>query len=151
MADIVRFAVGSAWRLGEICRVTWGDLDTTRKTIIIRDRKDPREKIGNNQEVPVFADMMKIIKRQKKTEDRIFPYSEKSISTAFTRACHKLKIANLHVHDLRHEDTSRLFEAKDKNGNPRFGIPEVALCTGHKDWKMLARYTQLQAADLHRE
>lgn len=144
MADIMDFAVASAWRLGEICRVTWADMDGKQKTIIIRDRKDPREKLGNDQEVPVFADMMAIIKRQPKGDIRIFPYNESSISTAFTRACKKLGIIDLHFHDLRHEGTSRLFEAK-------YTIEQVALCTGHKDWKMLARYTQLKASDLHKK
>jgi len=143
MADIMDFAVASAWRLGEIRRVTWSDLESKHRTIIIRDRKDPREKIGNDQEVPVFPAMMKIIKRQTKGDDRIFPYNESSISTAFTRTCQKLKIVDLHFHDLRHEGTSMLFEAG-------YRIQEVALCTGHKDWKMLARYTQLKARDLHR-
>jgi site-specific recombinase XerD len=42
---------------------------------------------------------------------------------------------------LRHETASRLFEAG-------YQIPEVALVTGHKDWKMLRRYTNLKAEDL---
>lgn len=144
MHDIIDFAVASAWRLGEICRVTWSDLDTKHRTIIIRDRKDPREKIGNDQKVPLLGKAWTIIKRQSKDDDRIFPYSERSVSTAFTRACQKLKIEDLHLHDLRHEGTSRLFE-------DGYVIQEVALCTGHKDWKMLARYTQLKAKDLHRD
>ena len=44
-------------------------------------------------------------------------------------------------HDLRHEATSRLFE---KGLNP----VEVATITGHKDTKMLMRYTHLSAEDL---
>ena len=48
-----------------------------------------------------------------------------------------LAIEDLHFHDLRHEATSRLFEA----GLP---IEKVALVTGHKDWKMLKRYTHLK-------
>jgi len=143
MGDLVDFAVASGWRLGEICRVTRSDHNTRAKTIVIRDRKDPREKIGNDQEVPVFPDMLKIIKRQPKIDDRIFPYNESSISSAFTRACKKLGIIDLHFHDLRHEGISQLFEND-------YAIQEVALCSGHKDWKMLARYTQLKAKDLHR-
>ena len=42
---------------------------------------------------------------------------------------------------LRHEATSRLFE---KELNP----VEVATITGHKDTKMLMRYTHLRAEDL---
>jgi site-specific recombinase XerD len=53
-----------------------------------------------------------------------------------------LKIIDLHFHDLRHEGTSRLFEAG-------FSIEQVALVTGHKDWKMLRRYTHLKPEGLH--
>ena len=51
------------------------------------------------------------------------------------------KIVGLTFHDLRHEATSRLFE---KGLNP----VEVATITGHKDTRMLMRYTHLRAEDL---
>ena len=44
-------------------------------------------------------------------------------------------------HDLRHEATSRFFE-KGLN------VMEVAAITGHKDLRMLQRYTHLRAEDL---
>ena len=50
-------------------------------------------------------------------------------------------IDHAHFHDLRHEGTSRLFEA----GLP---IEKVALVTGHKDWRQLQRYTNLKVEDL---
>jgi integrase len=62
---------------------------------------------------------------------------------SFTRTCRDLKIEDLHFQDLRHEGTSRLFEAG-------FSIQQVALVTGHKDWKMLRRYTHLKPETLHR-
>jgi len=46
-------------------------------------------------------------------------------------------------HDLRHEGTSRLFEAG-------FSIQQVATVTGHKDWRMLRRYTNLKPENLHK-
>jgi integrase len=143
MGDIMDFAVATAWRLGEICRIEWADLNTSDKTIIIRDRKDPRNKYGNDQIVPLFVDAWKILNRQPKVSEYVFPYNEKSVSTAFTRTCKKAGITGLRFHDLRHEGASRLFEAG-------YQIPEVSLCTGHKDWAMLKRYTQLKAKDLHR-
>lgn len=54
-----------------------------------------------------------------------------------------MKIEDLRFHDLRHEGTSRLFEAG-------LSIERVALVTGHKDWRMLRRYTNLKPEDLHR-
>ena len=56
------------------------------------------------------------------------------MSKYFREGCSALGIPDLHIHDLRHEGTSRLFEA----GLP---IQEVALVTGHKDWRHLRRYT----------
>ena len=79
---------------------------------------------------------------RKNDDDRIFPHNHKSAGTAFTRACAVLGIVDLHFHDLRHEGTSRLFEAE-------LQIQQAALVTGHKDWKMLKRYTHIRPESLH--
>ena len=39
MTRIVKFAVATAMRLDEICRVEWTDLDVDRRMLLIRDRK----------------------------------------------------------------------------------------------------------------
>ena len=56
--------------------------------------------------------------------------------------CRDLDIEDLHFHDLRHEGTSRLFEAG-------FSIEQASLVIGHKDWKMLRRYTHLKPEASH--
>ncbi len=150
MGRIIKFAVASAMRQEEICRVTWSDLNTRTKMLTIRDRKDPRQKKGNDQRIPLLAvsgfDALALIEEQRairgNEDDRIFPYNHKSTSTVFTRAVKDLGIEDLHFHDLRHEGTSRLFEAG-------FEIQQVALVTGHKDWKMLRRYTHIRPEALH--
>ena len=43
---------------------------------------------------------------------------------------------------MRHEAVSSLFEAG-------WQIPEVAAVSGHKDWRQLKRYTQIDPAGLH--
>src|SRR5579862_29618 len=150
MSRIIKFAIATAMRQEEICRVTWSDLNSRTKMLTIRDRKDPREKKGNDQRIPLLGvsgyDALALIEEQRATrgneDDRIFPYVHKSAGTAFTRAIRDLEIEDLHFHDLRHEGTSRLFEAG-------FAIQQVALVTGHKDWKMLRRYTHLKPEMLH--
>lgn len=150
MASIIEFAIATAMRQEEIFRIRWADYDPGRRMVLVRDRKDPRQKTGNNQSIPLLKisgfDPVAIIEAQRLVrsdgEERIFPYHHKSAGTAFTRACRALKIVDLHFHDLRHEGTSRLFEAG-------FQIPQVALVTGHKDWKMLRRYTHLKPESLH--
>ncbi|RAK51304.1 tyrosine-type recombinase/integrase [Phenylobacterium deserti] len=150
MGRIIKFAVATAMRQEEICRVTWSDLNTRTRMLTIRDRKDPRVKKGNDQRIPLLAvsgyDAMELIEEQRacrgNEDDRIFPYCHKSAGTAFRRACRGLAIDDLRFHDLRHEGTSRLFEAG-------FTIEQVSLVTGHKDWKMLRRYTHLRPEALH--
>ena len=60
---------------------------------------------------------------------------------AWERARQRGGIDDLRFHDLRHEAISRFFEMG-------LSIPEVALISGHKDYRMLARYTHLRAEDL---
>ncbi|HVI60416.1 MAG TPA: site-specific integrase [Luteimonas sp.] len=148
MGRIVRFAIASAMRQEEICRFHCSEVDIEQRIVLLHDRKDPREKDGNDQWVPLLDltgfDALELIKAQRKhwpRGDLVFPYNSRSVGTAFRRACRALKIRNLHFHDLRHEATSRLFEAGLR-------IEEVALVTGHRDWKMLKRYTHLRPEHL---
>lgn len=149
MSRIIKFAVATAMRIEEICSITWHDIDVVNRLVTVRDRKDPRKKDGNHQKVPLLAltgfDAWELVVEQAVVTNRkgkVFPHHHKSVGTAFHRACLDLEIEDLHFHDLRHEATSRLFEAG-------LTIEKVALVTGHKDWKMLRRYTNLKPQILH--
>jgi integrase len=143
--DHIDFILSSCFRPpSEVTRLRWADLNEADKTILIRDRKDPRRKLGNNQTVPLLNGSFEIIQRQPKAGEFIFPVNGKSWSSLFPRACAKLKIEDLTLYDLRHEAISRLVESG------KYSIPEMMLVTGHKDPKQLMRYTQLRARDLHR-
>jgi integrase len=143
-ADIVRFAVATAMRRGEIVRLLWADVDRAKRMVLVRDRKDPRKKQGNDQWVPLLTRAWEVLEQQPRAEDepRIFPRDEQTVSKYFREACQALGIPDLHFHDLRHEGTSQLFEEG-------FEIQQVALVTGHKDWRNLRRYTQLSPESLH--
>lgn len=145
MPDLIRFAIATAMRAGEIIQLKWADINEEHRTIIIRDRKHPTEKQGNDQEVPLLGEAFDIAMRQPRKDEhgRIFPVTDGTISSIFPRACNKLGITDLRFHDLRHEGVSRLFEQG-------YTIEQVALVSGHRDWKMLARYLHLKAKDLHR-
>jgi len=143
--DHIDFILDSCFRPpSEIVNLRWEDLNREDRTIMIRDRKDPRKKIGNNQIVPLLGRCMEIIERQPKKGPLIFPVNGASWSSLFPRACQAHKIKNLRLYDLRHEAISRLVATN------KYSILEMMLITGHKDPKQLARYTQLRARDLHR-
>ena len=143
-ADAVQFAVVTAMRRGEIVRLRWDDLDAEKRLVLVRDRKDPRKKAGNDQWVPLLNGSWELVRAQPRVdgESRIFPIHEQTLSKYFREACVALAIPDLHLHDLRHEGISRLFEQG-------FDIPRVALVSGHKSWNNLKRYAQLRPEDLH--
>lgn len=146
MRDLVWFAVYTTMRAEEVVKLRWADYNPADRTITIRDRKDPKQKLGNHQEVPLLDEAIAIIERQPTREHEfIFPYNHRTFSSIFPRACQlsEPRIKDLRWHDLRHEGTSRLFERG-------YQIHEVAMFTGHKDWRQLRRYTQLRAKDLRR-
>ena len=146
MRDILRFCLASAMRISEVCRLRWADLNETDKTIVIRDRKHPQDKLGNDQVVPLLKASgvaFRIVKRQKRDAGRIFPYNPRTVSAYVTRACTALELRDVSLHDLRHKGISRLFEAG-------YRIEQVALVSGHRDWAMLKRYKHVRAVDLHR-
>lgn len=143
MEDIMDFAIASSRRQEEITRLAWPDLDETAMTCWVRDAKHPRQKWGNHKRFKLTREAMAIIRRQPREagEDRIFPYNSSSIGTRWRAATAACGIEDLRFHDLRHEATSRLFEAG-------YEIVEVQQFTLHESWDVLKRYTHLRPENL---
>ena len=71
----------------------------------------------------------------------ILIHSRNFAGSAWQRLVRRANIQDLHFHDLRHEAVSRFFEMG-------LTVPEVALISGHRDARMLFRYTHLRAEDI---
>jgi len=132
LVDIFHIAILTCMRASEVTRVVWADLNEREQTLIIRNRKDPRNKKGNDCKIPLCDKALEIIKKQKNDhpEDIIFPYDSRSICAAWQRVCKENNILDLHYHDLRAEGACRLFERG-------LDIVEVSKITGHKDINVL--------------
>lgn len=137
MRAIIDFAIASARREAEICRLEWLDNDAETRTGVVRDAKHPTAREGNHRRFRYTPEAWAIVEAQPRTSEYIFPYDPKSIGSAFTRACQLLRIKDLRFHDLRHEATSRLFERG-------YQIQEVAQFTLHDSWNELKRYANLR-------
>ena len=141
--DILDFSILSCMRIGEVCGLRWEDLNREHKTILIRDRKDPRKKKGNHMIAPLLGESFNIAIRQPQNCEFIFPYKSRSVSVGFQRVRNELGIEDLRYHDLRREGASRLFEQG-------YSIEEVAQVTGHRNLNILWQvYTQLFPHKLH--
>ncbi|WBA87407.1 site-specific integrase [Endozoicomonas sp. GU-1] len=136
--DVAEFAYRSCMRLNEICSLKWSDIDDHFRTIFIKQRKDPSNKHRNDQTIPFSPKALEIIKRQKRTDARVFPFKKDSVRAAWARACEKLDIDDLHFHDLRRTGLSQLVESG-------LSFEEAMVISGHKDYEQLKRYINLDA------
>jgi integrase len=136
LASIVQFAVETGMRRGEILDLRWDRIDWAASTALI-----PHTKTDKPRTIPLTPAAIQLLKRLPRAEDTVFPISANALKLAWVRATKRASIADLRFHDLRHEAVSRFFEIG-------LSLPEVALISGHRDPRMLMRYTHLHAADL---
>ena len=135
MRDIVNFALETAMRRSEILGIAQNDFDAQSKTVTLRDTKN-----GRYRTIPLSCTALEILDRRSQDET-VFTMQPDSVSQALRRACHKLELKDYRFHDLRHEAISRLFERG-------LSVPQVALISGHQDYRMLARYVHLHRFEL---
>lgn len=141
LLPIVQLAIETAMRRGELVGLRWEHIDLTRRIAHLPDTKN-----GESRTVPLSSAAIKVLRGLPRSlNGQVFPgLTTEAIKLAFVRARRNAGLEDLHFHDLRHEATTRLFE-KGLN------IMEVASITGHKDLRMLRRYTHLRAEDLARK
>ena len=130
--DLFLISILTCCRISAVCKLKWRDLDIKQKTILVRDRKNPNGSIGNHAVLPLLGDALDIILRQPETDERIFPFDSRSITSGFRRTRQKLNIPDLRYHDLRREGASRLIEMG-------YSVEETARVTGHRDLNVLWR------------
>ena len=124
-------------RRGEILNIKWQHINWTKNTLLI-----PETKTGQPRKVPLTTKAVTSLKQlEVKDLGLVFSIKADSVSQAFKRSCAIAKVNNLRFHDLRHEATTRFFELG-------LNVIEVGAITGHKDLKMLNRYTHLKAEKL---
>ena len=139
---VILFAIETGMRRGEILSLTWEGVHLGKRYVHLPDTKN-----GDSRDVPLSPQALEFLKdlpRNIRSDQVVFPLHFEALKSSWRRACSKAGINNLRFHDLRHEATSRFFE-KGLN------VMEVAAITGHKDLRMLQRYTHLRAEDLARK
>lgn len=150
LAWIVKLALYTAMRRGEILSLTKNDINLSKRVITLKDTKN-----HSVRTVPLTDNAFQTIKAALKftirhNDTKLLFYGEPgrdglrrgyTINRVWTSALERAEIENLRFHDLRHEATSRFVEAG-------LSDQEVASITGHKSMQMLRRYTHLRSEDL---
>lgn len=149
MGALVRVAIETAARLGELLSVRWTDIDLEKQVMIVRGIDGRGTKNDDAfRAVPLSRSAVVVLEELKalplSIDGRVFYWwkAADSFNKTWRRICERAGVEGLRFHDLRHEATSRLFE------KGVFDSMEVASITGHKTLQMLKRYTHLRAEDL---
>ncbi len=143
LIPLVRLAIETATRQGELCALRWDDVHLDKRVMTIRGLSGVGSKNGEIRHVPLSTaacDALRALPRTLHT-NRCFPVDQATLKVAFMRAVKRAGIADLTFHDLRHEATSRLAKTYT---NPL----ELMRVTGHKTLSMLARYYHVDAEEL---
>lgn len=147
---IVRIAIETGMRSGEITGLRTSQVDVKRRIVRLAETKNdsartvPMTKLAQSSFTCALANPLR-----PKDCDLVFfgepgrdglrrPYN---FNKAWVDIKNTLGLSDLRFHDLRHEAVSRLVESG-------FSDQEVAAISGHKSMQMLKRYTHLRAEDL---
>lgn len=145
-ALLIRFALETGARLGEMIKARWGEMSPcgTFWTIPAKHSKTKRERV-----VPFTMEARSIAQQLRELacpqDPRVFHMlkSSASVSVLFSRWMKEWGIEDLKLHDLRHEGISRLV-LRQRN----YSVYEIMDMVGHSDMKMLRRYANLRGDEL---
>ena len=138
LKDLIIIALETAMRRGELLSLLWDNVDFDKKTAHLTMTKN-----GESRDVPLSPKSIEVLKKlhQSAKHKFVFPVSDNAVRLAWERLRAKAGCPDLNFHDLRHEAVSRLFEKG-------LDMMSVASISGHKELRMLQRYTHLRAEDL---
>lgn len=144
LKPLLKFALATAMRRGELASLRWEDVDLNRKFVRLHVTKN-----GDRRDVPMSPEALEILRQLPRClSGRVFGCTEDAISMAWKKLLARARekylnelgqsadprvFADLRFHDLRHEATTRL---STKLSN----VLELSAVTGHKSLQVLKRY-----------
>jgi integrase len=160
LPSIIRLAVETAMRRGEIVGLRWEHIDLERRVAHL-----PATKNGSARDVPLSSRTVAVVQAlrdgldaKEQGQGAVFAVRPDGVTRAFERDVQRARgryeaeceetgllprdgfLVDLRFHDLRHEVTFRLAEV--------FPMHELTKITGHRDPRMLMRYYHPDVAAL---
>jgi integrase len=126
---VIQLAVETGMRRSELLAMRWEDVNLEARTVLLRNTKN-----GFLRTVPLSTVALNVIEDTPRYGTTVLSISANALRPAWERLKRRAGVSGLRFHDLRHEAVSRFFE-KGLN------VPEVAMISGHRDQRMLFRYT----------
>jgi len=141
LRPIITCALNTGMRKGEILSLKWKNIQDGKIVLEARNTKTKKQRrISINSKLQQVID---VLKSRNGFSDFVFTYGGKElkdIDNAFSKACKKAEIADLHFHDIRRTFATRLMQKK-------VDIYTISRLLGHADVKMTQRYINWQPED----
>lgn len=156
ISPIIRFALATAMRQGEIFALNWKHINKDKRTATLEDTKN-----GERRVVPLSPAALSVLEGLPRTlRGPVFATTQDALVQSWNRALKRAQrlyvadceaagtemdpnfLEDFRFHDLRHEATSRFFELG------KLDMMSISKITGHKTLSMLQRYTHLDAAEI---
>jgi integrase len=126
---LVRLALATAMRQGELLALRWDDVDLPGKCAYLHDTKN-----GESRQVPLSTQARRLLAQLPRDDSgRVFPTTTEAVKQSFARATERAGLVDFHFHDLRHEAVSRMAPLIRDSLT-------LSKVTGHKSTRMLGRY-----------
>lgn len=142
----IQLAIETGLRRGELLAIRWQDVNFDKATLHV-----PFTKTDKARTIPLTDKAIAILTERKAASttdaEYAFPVSANAFRLAWERCKRRAErtgcagVRELRFHDLRHEAVSRFFEMG-------LNTAEVASISGHRDLRMLFRYTHLKPEDI---
>ena len=133
---VIQLAIETGMRRSELLGMHWDDVDFDTRTVLLRNTKN-----GMPRTAPLSTRALNVMKETPRCGDTVFVVSANALRLAWDRLRRRAGVSGLRFHDLRHEAVSRFFERG-------LNVPEVAMISGHRDPRMLFRYTHPKAEEV---
>jgi integrase len=136
LLPIIQLALETGMRRGELLSLRKSNFDVGQRVVWL-----PTTKNGRSRHVPLSWRAIQTLDSLPVAGDQFFPVSSVALRQSWDRLVRRVGLQGFRFHDLRHEAISRFFEQG-------LSVPEVSLISGHRDPRMLFRYTHLRAEDV---
>lgn len=147
MRAFIQFQLMTGARRGETLSLRWHDIDLADQTAFIAETKN-----GRPRRLALRRDLIELLLQLPREAEVLFPMSVDAVRKAWNRICTAAGLVGndeLRIHDLRHEAISRVADAGAALPGG-FSMMDLQAFSGHRDTRMLLRYTHLCIPSLAR-
>ncbi len=135
---LTKLALTTGFRRSELLSMTWRNIDLKKKLLYIyRKNCAAIDNSSRMRLVPLPEKAQKILEELQKRDGQVIELSKGSARHGFDKARKKAGLETLRFHDLRHIAISRMWSSG-------MNALEISACSGHRDIKMLMRYSHFQ-------